>query len=85
MPLKIFHTFGRAICLANTEPQAPCFKVTDTIEVIGGTKPKTFEEFLRGDESVRRLNLPLRRSPIYHDLAILRFPSVAIHHKAGIE
>jgi hypothetical protein len=42
----------RAICLANTEPQAPRFKVTDTIEVIGGTKPKTFEEFLRGERAL---------------------------------
>ena len=38
-PVENLSHLWRAICLANTEPQAPRFKVTDTIEVIGGTKP----------------------------------------------
>jgi uncharacterized protein YbjT (DUF2867 family) len=41
----------RAIRLANTEPQAPRFAITDTIEVIGGAKPKTLNEFLREERA----------------------------------
>ena len=41
----------RAIRLANTEPQASRFTITDTIEVMGGAKPKTLNEFLRKERA----------------------------------
>jgi uncharacterized protein YbjT (DUF2867 family) len=41
---RTFRTFGQ-------RPQAARFEVTDTIEKLGGAKPKTFETFVREEQS----------------------------------
>jgi uncharacterized protein YbjT (DUF2867 family) len=42
---RTFRTFG-------LRPQATRFEVTDTIEALGGAKPKTFEAFVREEQSL---------------------------------
>jgi len=42
---RTFRTFG-------LRPQAARFEVTDTIEALGGAKPKTFEAFVREEQSL---------------------------------
>jgi nucleoside-diphosphate-sugar epimerase len=41
----------KALRAASLSPEAGRFAVTDTIEKIGGTKPKTFEAFVREQQS----------------------------------
>ncbi len=41
----------RAIRVADPRPESARFQVTDTIERLGGAKPKTFEEFVREERS----------------------------------
>jgi uncharacterized protein YbjT (DUF2867 family) len=41
----------KALRAAGLSPEAGRFAVTDTIEKIGGTKPKTFEQFVREQQS----------------------------------
>ena len=41
---RTFRSFGQ-------NPQTPRFEVTDTIEKLGGAKPKTFEAFVREEQS----------------------------------
>ena len=33
--------------MAGLDPERALFAVTDTIELVGGAKPKTFEQFVR--------------------------------------
>jgi hypothetical protein len=41
----------KALRAASLSPEAGRFAVTDTIEKIGGTKPKTFEAFVREQQN----------------------------------
>jgi uncharacterized protein YbjT (DUF2867 family) len=45
---RTFRTFGRP---SGQAPQPARFEVTDTIEKLGGAKPKTFEAFVREEQS----------------------------------
>jgi hypothetical protein len=41
----------RSLRTAGSGPEPVLFQVTDTIEKLGGAKPKTFEEFVREEQS----------------------------------
>jgi uncharacterized protein YbjT (DUF2867 family) len=41
----------RSLRTARSSPESARFEVTDTIEELGGAKPKTFEEFVREEQS----------------------------------
>jgi uncharacterized protein YbjT (DUF2867 family) len=42
----------RALRTAGVDPESARFQVTDTIEGLGGAKPRTFEEFVREEQGV---------------------------------
>jgi uncharacterized protein YbjT (DUF2867 family) len=50
----------RSIRTAGLDPKAARFEVTDTIEQLGGAKPKSFEEFVREEQSGEKQNTESR-------------------------
>jgi hypothetical protein len=40
----------KSLRMAGLDPERARFAVTDTIQKIGGTKPKTFEQFVRDQQ-----------------------------------